>query len=74
MRTFACFFTDARYSVPTLSFYLTSDAERARELARRELQANGNYRGFEVREGHRLLFVEGECEGFQPGSAVARQA
>jgi hypothetical protein len=74
MRTFACFFTDSRYSVPTLSFYLTSDGERARELARRELAANANYLGFEVREGQRLLFVEGECEGVQAGSLAPRGA
>ena len=70
MRTFTCFFTDTRYSVPTLSFFVTSDAERARELARRELRANANYRGFEVREGNRLLFLEGQIEGFQSGSAM----
>ena len=69
MKTFTCFFNDSRYSVPTLAFYLTSNGERARDLARREMKANPNYRGFEVRDGARLLFIEGECEGLQMGSS-----
>ncbi|WP_309090019.1 hypothetical protein [Phenylobacterium sp.] len=58
MRTYTCLVTDNRYSVPTLSFYLATDEERARELARRDLEANPHHSAFEVRDGDRLLFVE----------------
>jgi len=59
MRTFKCVITDTRHSEPLLSFYMTSDGERARELARRALRANPHHEKIEVREGGRVLFVEG---------------
>jgi hypothetical protein len=62
MRTFTCLITDRRYAVPTLSFVLAQDAERARELARRDLAANPHHAAVEVREGDRLLFVEARGE------------
>lgn len=59
MRTFTCLVTDTRYSVPTLTFFMTTDEERARELARRDLALNPHHESFELREGDRLLFAEG---------------
>jgi hypothetical protein len=58
MQTFTCLLSDSRYSVPTLSFFITTDAERARDLARRELQANSHHRAVELYEGERLLWAE----------------
>jgi hypothetical protein len=57
MATFTCLITDQR-TVPTLSFYLTTDEATARDLARQDLAANPHHEAFEVREGGRLLFVE----------------
>ncbi|HEY8617667.1 hypothetical protein [Phenylobacterium sp.] len=58
MRTFTCLVTDRRYSIPTLTFYLAADENRAREFARWDLALNPQHSAFEVREGDRLLFVE----------------
>ena len=59
MRIFTCLFNDRRYSVPTLSILLSTDADHARELARQELKANRNRVGFELLEGDRLVWIEG---------------
>ncbi|MDB5445872.1 MAG: hypothetical protein JWQ97_1189 [Phenylobacterium sp.] len=56
MRTFTCLFEDSRYGVPTLSFYLTIDEQRARDLALRDLAVNAHYRAAEVSEGGRHVF------------------
>lgn len=56
MRTFTCLIKDDRYSIPTLSLYVSSDLERLRELARRDLQQNPHHQHFEVHDGQRLLF------------------
>jgi hypothetical protein len=53
----------ARYTVPAYAIYLTSDEERALQLARREFAANPSYDAFEVREGERLLFTEVRAGG-----------
>jgi hypothetical protein len=58
MQTFTCLFEDERYNVPTLSFFVTADEERARELARRELNSNLHYSGFELSAGNKRLLVE----------------
>lgn len=58
MRTFTCLLSDTRYSVPTLIFVLAMDAERATELARRELDANGHHHSFELLEDDRLVCSE----------------
>lgn len=58
MKTFTCLQTDTRYSVPTLSFLITTDAERARELARRELLASVYHQSFELHDGTRVVFRE----------------
>ena len=44
MRTFSCFVTDDRYSVPTLTFLLVADAALARELALRRLLESPHHR------------------------------
>lgn len=58
MRTFTCLLRDSRYSVPTLSFLITTDVERARELAHRELLASAYHQSFELHEGERVLCDE----------------
>jgi hypothetical protein len=58
MQTYTCLLTDSRYTVPTLSFLFTSDVERARALARRELQASAYHRRFELHDGERVVCVE----------------
>jgi len=72
MKTFTCLFTDSRSSVPNLSFYVTRDIARARELARRELRDNLHYTGFELSTGNRQLVVEGAFE--EQGRQNARTA
>lgn len=56
MRTFSFFIHDRRYSVPTLRLVLTSDEERARELAQRELMASEHHYCVDVDEDGRPLF------------------
>jgi len=58
MRTFTCFTTDQRYGVPTLSFILAADEERAREIARRELLSECEHTGIELHENGRCIFTE----------------
>lgn len=58
MRTFTCLLSDTRYTVPTLIFVSAADAERAREVARRELEANGHHHSFELLEDDRLVCSE----------------
>jgi hypothetical protein len=57
MRTFSCFITDDRYSVPTLSFLVASDAQQAREAAERRLLESPHYRGVEVVEDGRPIYA-----------------
>jgi hypothetical protein len=58
MRTFTCLYSDDRYSIPTLAFLIVGDLERARELARRELDANPHHDAFELHEGERFVCAE----------------
>ncbi len=58
MRTFTCLLSDTRYTVPTLIFVLAPDDERARELARRELDASRHHDSFELLEDDRLICEE----------------
>jgi hypothetical protein len=58
MRTFTCFMTDRRYTVPTLSIILARDAQRALEIARRELGASRDHVALEVHENGRCVFTE----------------
>jgi len=58
MRTFTCLLTDSRYSVPTLSFILAADADRARALAQRELHASAYHRAYELHDDQRLVCAE----------------
>ena len=51
MRTFSCFVTDDRYSVPTLTFLLVADPALARELALRRLLECPHHRKVEIRPG-----------------------
>jgi hypothetical protein len=56
MRTFACFITDARYSVPTLDLLIVSDDERAKELALRRLMESSHHQAVEVVENGRRVY------------------
>jgi hypothetical protein len=67
MRTFTCLIKDDRYSVPTLSLYVSSDLTRLRELAQRDLQQNPHHQHFEVHEGHQLLFRLSREQGLTGG-------
>lgn len=58
MRTFTCFMTDRRYTVPTLSIILAGDEWRALEIARRELSASRDHVALEVHENGRCVFTE----------------
>ncbi len=58
MRTFTCFTTEDGSDVPNLVFVFASDADRARELARRELADAKRPAKVEVYEDGALLFVE----------------
>lgn len=62
MRTFSCFLTDDRYSIPTLSFLLVGDARLARELALRRLLESPHHRSIEVLEGGERVFARGRGE------------
>ena len=55
-RTLSCLITDNRYSVPTLSFYLDTDIERARALAIADLKANRHHEAVEIRAGDEMVF------------------
>jgi hypothetical protein len=57
MRTFSCFITDDRYSVPTLSFLVASDARQAQEAAERRLLESPHYRGVEVIEDGQSIYA-----------------
>jgi hypothetical protein len=58
MQTFTCLLSDTRYSVPSLVFVIATDVERAKELARRELEANAHHRGFELHDDQHLVCAE----------------
>lgn len=59
MRTFSCFITDDRYTVPTLTFLLVADEAFARELALRRLLESPHHRKIEVLENGEPVFVRG---------------
>ena len=59
LRTFSCFITDDRYSVPTLTFLLVADEAFARELALRRLLESPHHRKIEVLENGEPVFVRG---------------
>ena len=56
MRTFSCFITDDRYSVPTLTFLLVADEQLAREMALRRLLESPHHRTVELRENGERIF------------------
>jgi hypothetical protein len=57
MRTFSCFVTDDRYSVPTLTFLMVADAALARELALRRLLESPHHQKVEVLEDGEPVFT-----------------
>jgi hypothetical protein len=57
MRTFSCFITDDRYSIPTLAFLLVADEGFARELALRRLLESPHHRKIELLENGERVFV-----------------
>lgn len=71
MRTFSCFTTEPGSAVPTLSFVIASDADRARELARRELRDCRAPARMEMYEDDELVFVEAGGDGATPAAAPA---
>ena len=56
MRTFSLFTTDTRYSVPTLTFVVADDEQRAIALARANLNQCEFHRAVELRDGERSIF------------------
>lgn len=56
MRTFSCFITDDRYSIPTLAFLLVADEGLARELALRRLLESPHHRKIELLENGEPVF------------------
>ena len=59
MRTFACYITDDRFSVPMLSFIIAADEIRARELALRELMESPHHQRIEMLENGQPIYVRG---------------
>ena len=57
MRDFKFFVSDRRHAVPTLSFVVARDEERARELALKALAESPHHLSVEVHEGDALLFI-----------------
>lgn len=57
LRTFSCFVTDDRYSVPTLTFMLVADETLARELALRRLLESPHHRKIELLENGEPVFT-----------------
>jgi hypothetical protein len=57
MRTFSCFITDGRYTVPTLDFLIVADEARGRELALRRLMESPFHKAVEVREHGRTVYA-----------------
>jgi hypothetical protein len=56
LRTFSCFITDDRYSVPTLTFMLVADEKLAREMALRRLLESPHHRNVELLENGQCIF------------------
>jgi hypothetical protein len=56
LRTFSCFITDDRYSVPTLTFLLVADEKLAREMALRRLLESPHHRNVELLEDGQRVF------------------
>src|SRR3954471_14643953 len=50
LRTFSCFITDDRYTVPTLTFMLVADEKLAREMALRRLLESPHHLNVELLE------------------------
>jgi hypothetical protein len=57
LRTFSCFITDDRYSIPTLAFLVTADEGLARELALRRLLESPHHRQIELLEDGQRIFL-----------------
>ena len=58
MRTFSCFITDDRYSVPTLAFLIADDERRARQLARQRLMDSPHHLRIELLEDGRPVYSQ----------------
>jgi hypothetical protein len=56
-RHFCCYARDIRYTIPTLHFIVAMSAERACELARRELLEEPYVTAVEVYDGGRLVKI-----------------
>jgi hypothetical protein len=56
MRTFVLFLNDDRDTAPQLIFVTTTDENRAKELANRELRKSRHYQSIDVREGDTLFY------------------
>ena len=69
MRTFSCFVTDDRYSIPTLSFLLVGDEGLARELALRRLMESPHHLSIELLEGGERVFLRRRAGVDDPLSA-----
>ena len=67
VRTFSCFITDDRYSVPTLTFLMVADERLAREMAIRRLLESPHHRQIELIEGGERVFMRRRSS---PGAAA----
>jgi hypothetical protein len=56
VRTFSCFITDDRYSVPTLTFMLVADENLAREMALRRLLESPHHLTVELLENGERVY------------------
>ena len=68
MRTFACYITDDRFSVPMLSFIIAADELRARELALRELMESPHHQRLEMLENGQPIYIRARTA--PPGPAA----
>jgi hypothetical protein len=69
MHTYACFITDDRYTVPTLSFLIADNPKAAKTLARDRLMESPHHRRIEVVENGRRIYA---CENGGAAPAPAR--
>jgi hypothetical protein len=71
VRTFSCFITDDRYSIPTLAFLVVADEGLARELALRRLLESPHHRRIELLENGEPVFVRNRAMAEDRAAPVA---